>query len=143
MAQNPVRTEVAAAPERGPNWLKCELHVQHPGRLLSLILGDFVNNLRCTLDHSLTAISPRTGRNLNFPVAIAKGDWESWAEKWLKAGVGEGALAAIGADQPYHVAVGQNPEDHRLRILSRLNNADKHRLLQVTRMGHPTSSLPI
>lgn len=135
LSQNFVRTEVAAAPERGPNWLKCELHVKHPGTLLSLILGDFLNNLRCALDHSLTAINPQAGRNLNFPVAITSGDWEAWAEKWRKAGGQEGALAAIGADQPYRAGVGQDPKDHRLRILSRLNNADKHRLLQVMHVG--------
>lgn len=135
LAQNPVRTEVVAAPERGPNWLKCELHVQHPGTLLSLILGDFLNNLRCALDHSLTAINPRAGRNLNFPVAITSGDWDAWTKKWLKAGGQEGALTAIGADQPYRAPIDQNPEDHRLRIISRLNNADKHRLLQVTQIG--------
>lgn len=58
----PITVVTAAAPERGPNWLQMELDVQHPGTVIALWFGDFLHNLRCALDHSLTAIDPRAGK---------------------------------------------------------------------------------
>lgn len=133
--QNPLSFETIAAPERGPNWLRCELHVTHPGNAISLMFGDFLHNLRCALDHSLTAIDPKAGLRANFPACLTEAQFENWAADWTAAGGSDGALAAIRARQPYHAAGGLDPEDYVLRIVARLNNADKHRLLNLTPVG--------
>jgi hypothetical protein len=135
--QHPVRTEIIAAPERGPNWLKCELHVTHPDTSISLMFGDFLHNLRCALDHSLTAIDPRAGRRANFPASLTEADFDNkWAAEWTDAGGSGGSLAAIRENQPFHgTALGVDPENFVLRIVARLNNADKHRLLNLTPIG--------
>ena len=133
--QPPVTVETIAAPERGPNWLRCELHVTHPGKPISLMLGDFLHNLRCALDHSLTAIDPKAGRREVFPTSLTEADFDNWAAKWTAAGGSAGALAAIRARQPFHASDGKDPEDYVLRIVARLNNVDKHRLLNLTPVG--------
>lgn len=135
--QSPVTTEIMSAPERGPNWLRCDLHANHPDSSISLMFGDFLHNLRCALDHSLTAIDPKAGRDTNFPAALTEADFNnSFAAKWTKAGGSEESLAAIRENQPFHgLALGVDPEDYVLRIVARLNNADKHRLLNLTPIG--------
>lgn len=135
LEQPPIATEMLAAPERGPNWLKCDLHVTHPPDLIPLTLGDFLHNLRCALDHSLTAIDARAGRRLNFPVVDGETEFNKWAADWREAKGGEGPIAAIRARQAFNDDQGRNPLDYDLRIITRLNNADKHRLLTVTSVG--------
>jgi hypothetical protein len=131
----PLSTEAFAAPEHGPNWLRFDLLVTHPDPNIALTLGDFLHNVRCALDHSLTAIDAKAGRNLNFPTALSEADFDTWAEKWTKAGGTDGALAAIRLRQPFHAPEGQDPEDYVLRTVARLNNTDKHRLLHTTPVG--------
>jgi hypothetical protein len=131
----PIQMETVAAPERGPNWLRCELKVTQPGTPISLMLGDFLHNLRCALDHSLTAIDPKAGRRTNFPASLTEAEFEKWAEAWRESGGSEEPIRAIRARQPFLAADGRDPEDFVLRIVARLNNADKHRLLNLTPVG--------
>lgn len=135
IADSPLKTECFAAPEHGPNWLRFDLLVTHPDADITLTLGDFLHNLRCAMDHSLTAIDARAGRRLNFPVSTTEADFDRWAASWTAAGGSDGALSAIRSRQPFHAPDGQDVEDYVLRIVARLNNTDKHRLLNVTPVG--------
>lgn len=111
---NPLAFETVAAPERGANWLKCELRVTHPGKMISLMFGDFLHNLRCALDYSLTAIDPKSGRRTNFLASLTEAEFEDWAAKWTDSGGSPGALAEIRRRQPFQAAHGLNPEDYVL-----------------------------
>lgn len=135
VSEGPLAFETLPAPERGANWLKCELRVTHPDKLIALMLGDFLHNLRGALDHSLTAIDPRAGRKVNFPVCLTETEFNGWAQKWIQSGGSTGALAEIRRHQPFHAGNGLDPEDYVLRIVSRLSNIDKHRLLNLTPVG--------
>lgn len=131
----PITMETHAAPERGPNWLRIDASVRHPGTPISLMLGDFLHNLRCALDHSLTALDPKAGRRTNFPTSVTEAEFNNWAQGWRDAGGTEEVIQAIRQHQPFLAPLDKNPEDFVLRIVSRLNNADKHRLLNVTPIG--------
>ncbi|QVI30121.1 hypothetical protein MN2019_12975 [Mycolicibacterium neoaurum] len=131
----PLTFETVPATERGTNWLRCELRVTHPDKLIALMFGDFLHNLRGALDHSLTAIDPQAGRKVNFPVCLTEAEFDGWAPKWINPGGSAGALAALRQYQPFHAADGLDPEDYVLRIVARLSNTDKHRLLNLTPVG--------
>ncbi|AQT79629.1 hypothetical protein B1R94_10645 [Mycolicibacterium litorale] len=131
----PLTFETVPAPERGANWLKCELRVTHPDKLIALMFGDFLHNLRGALDHSLTAIDPQAGRRVNFPVCLTEAEFDGWAPRWINPGGSAGALAAVRQYQPFHARDNLDPEDYVLRIIARLSNTDKHRLLNLTPVG--------
>lgn len=133
--QPPITPEFFPATELGPNWLRCEVQVDDPPALIPLILGDCLHNLRCALDHSLTAIDRRAGRRLSFPIAETETEFERFVNDWIEARGGEGALAAIRARQPFTDVQGRDPQDYYLRILSRLSNEDKHRVLNLVSVG--------
>lgn len=133
--EGPLEFETLPAPERGPNWLKCELRVTHPDESIALMFGDFLHNLRGALDHSLTAIDPKAGRKVNFPACLTEAEFDGWAPKWSRPGGSHGALAEIRRGQPFHAKDGRSPEDNVLRIVARLSNTDKHRLLNLTPIG--------
>lgn len=131
----PITMGTFAAADRGPNWLRMELNVKHPGNPIALMLGDFLHNLRCALDHSLTALDPKAARRVNFPVCSVEADFKQWARAWKKAGGTDEVIQSVRNQQPFLAPPDMNPEDYVLRIVARLNNTDKHRLLNLTPIG--------
>ena len=111
-----------------------------PNPMLPIMVGDFVHNLRAALDHFVANYVPANrSRNAYFPM-LQRDIWERdsvghllrtnrdarRSYKSATKGLPDLALAAVEAVQPYHLHVagfGQTP----LGILSRLENADKHR----------------
>jgi len=104
-----------------------------PPARLGVILGDFVQNLRASLDHLVWQLVILNGRmpnrDVSFPI---------WRTAGEAAGKGEQRLGRLRSDhraavellQPHHA--GNRVEDHGLAILAWLSNTDKHRVL------HPT-----
>jgi len=105
--------------------LVCKVH-RHPPLRLGVLLGDFLHNLRSSLDHLawqlVLADGGTPGRKTAFPILLKKGS------KPLKIAGGVSAKAAdlVECLQPYNNMSG-SPREHPLFILSRLNIIDKHR----------------
>lgn len=110
-----------------------------PDPMIAVMLGDFIHNLRSALDHIVVACVPKVRRNsAGFPIEFrdiwAKGadgqfvvNYSEAREKFASAikGLPDAAIAVIKRYQPYHLGSGA----HRatVGIISRLENADKHR----------------
>lgn len=129
-----------ATPRRQNRVRRYALRFDDPDPMIVAILGDFVHNLRSALDQIVVATSPpRNRKNASFPIAytnlferdangeLVHPDAEA-RERFRRAVAGlkqnADALAVVLAMQPYQSA---NPALHTLGILSRLENADKHR----------------
>lgn len=104
-----------------------------PDSRMSLILGDFIHNLRTCLNHMTGQLAMIDGHDvlerssLEFPIFIDrsayKKDEDRKIGKYIK---NTEVLGAIEALQPYH---DNNPKNHPLWLLSELDNIDKHRTL--------------
>lgn len=104
-----------------------------------LLLGDFISNLRASLDHlvwQLVILSgAKPGRDNQFPIAArgtqywcAKKDGTPSMRDRMLRGVAEEYRTRIDAIQPYRA--GRDIEYVGLVILSRLSNTDKHQIIQ-------------
>jgi hypothetical protein len=112
-----------------------------PNPTLAVMLGDFVHNLRSALDHVVVASVPKTHRNTaSFPIAHAdpfakraNGEFgvkdNDAREKFETAirGLTPEAQAVVIRNQPYRLGV--DAYRSSIGIISRLENADKHRSL--------------
>jgi hypothetical protein len=113
-----------------------------PDPKLAVLIGDFVHNLRSALDHIAVAIAPpQRWKSAGFPICfediwgtLSDGSFVSRDEQARKRfssltdGMSAGAITLIKRLQPYS----NPPEDvmaHPVGVLSRLENADKHRSL--------------
>ena|GEM_PF-2170485 len=112
-----------------------------PPRELSLVLGDYVHNLRSALDHLVwqLVIANRQvpGKRNKFPIAATKAEWRDQVENggWLK-GVHPDAVAIIKRLQP---CSGKGPpSDHLLAGLNILDISDKHHVLATGALGIPS-----
>lgn len=124
-----------------PNWKVLEVVVKDPpaaDESLSLMLGDYVHNLRSCLDHLVAQLSVLNGhkigvsRLLAFPICKADTDWNSQRYKVANF-LSPDAVTAINREQPYHaLASGRDPLAQILWVLSELDNIDKHRVIVVT-----------
>ena len=106
-----------------------------PPTVLALVLGDFLNNLRSSLDYVARQLVIAAGNSpidggpgsTQFPIHLAaKG-----VPTTISPGITEGARAILDRIQPYKAephAVAKHP----LALLSLLNNTDKHQLLNLT-----------
>jgi hypothetical protein len=115
---------------------------EQPDPTLAVLIGDFVHNMRSALDHIAVAIAPpKRWKSAGFPICFediwetnGDGSYVSNDEQMRKRfsslveGMPTGAVALIKRLQPY-----SNPADdiaaHPIGVLSRLENADKHRNL--------------
>jgi len=109
-----------------------------PDPMLSAMIGDCVHDIRCALDHVVTAhVPPKFSRASNFPIRL-KDPWEKNADGGFVypdkeragfdgaiEGLGERATALIKALQPY--ASHFDPMLDHLAIVNELDNSDKHR----------------
>jgi hypothetical protein len=128
-------------PDRQHNVLYRVRIIQDPDPMLALMLGDFVHNLRCALDHIIVACVPKRDRsNASFPISFAdlfatdsSGQFvvndDEARENFERCihGLHPDARAIVMRAQPYHI--GSQAGRWTLGIISRLDNADKHRAL--------------
>jgi hypothetical protein len=106
----------------------------------TMIVGDFINNVRSALDHLIYAVAKHETRNnpapkiesLSFVIADTPEDFKEWSRTRLK-GLSRGILDAIEKVQPYRSLHPVMP--HILGILRDFSNADKHRLLRLANAG--------
>lgn len=136
--------EVVRLPKskRNPKRWRYKLVMESPDAMVAIMLGDFIHNLRSALDHIVVACSvPKHRKSASFPVLYedvfardAHGEFihpdAERREDFRTAlrGLERRAhpLAMVLAAQPYKSA---DPANHIFGILSRLENADKHRRL--------------
>jgi hypothetical protein len=145
----PYRAERVTQPNSQSHIWRYVLRVTHqPGPELAILVGDFLHNVRTSLDHIAVASVPASRRrSAGFPV-LQRDPWETDADgnylvesdavrtafESRTRGLAPEALALVKKMQPYTV-----PESDRhtcaLDMLSRLENADKHRGLVTVASG--------
>jgi hypothetical protein len=102
----------------------------------SLIVGDSLHGLRCSLDHLVYTIAiVESGKNpppdedkLAFPIASTKTEFTKVEGRRL-SGISSQVKASIESMQPYNRGHSKLPPP--LAILRDLNNTDKHKLLRL------------
>jgi hypothetical protein len=113
---------------------------EQPDPMIAVMLGDFIHNLRSALDYIVVACVPKQRRGkASFPILFkdifAKGKNEEFMVKNATLrksfesaieGLHPKARAYIISLQPYNFS---SPDLIALGIISRLENADKHRQL--------------
>lgn len=119
--------------------LSFELLYPLPDRL-AILAGDACHSLRSALDHIVYAVSEGSDNRSRsyWPIALDKSDYllprgkepcqrPSMRDEAL-SGVPEPIRLIIDETQPYHG--GDRKDIHVLAVIARLDNADKHRLVQ-------------
>ena len=115
-------------------WMEFRGKARHGDPTLSVLLGEFLHDLRSGLDHAVTAIVLASGaaltRQHQFPICSSPAGFRSMAGTKRKpagalAGITSG-FAEIESFQPYHAAAGAIAA---VALLQRLSNSDKHRRL--------------
>lgn len=135
-----VQLERVDALERGQGWVGIDLIIEHPGEDLALLIGDFLHNLRCAMDHTLAVLNPECARSLGFPACSSEQSFDKWASRWVKAGGQSVVVDVLRRHQSFTLLdefdseslSRLDPDNYALRIVARLNNADKHELLHTT-----------
>jgi hypothetical protein len=110
--------------------------LRFPPSHISQLIGDCLQNLRCSLDHLAYALAVKNKGSLTdseaidtaFPIFITQPGFRTRGKGRIKH-LSRGAQTAIDALQPYHTP---QPDSHRLWLLKTLNDIDKHRRLLVT-----------
>jgi hypothetical protein len=104
------------------------VHIREsPPSLLGLIFGDFIHNLRASLDNLIYELAPpRTRRRtkLSFPIYDKEDAFDREARPLLQ-GVGDEVVEVLERFQPYP---GPNEDLEHLRVLNAFWNQDKHRV---------------
>jgi hypothetical protein len=144
-AMNPYEVVRIRQKQRYRNrWRYKLVFTEQPNAMIAVMLGDFVHNLRSALDHAVVACSvPRFQKRASFPIAYkniwardASGDYlirdDEGRESFARAieGLTSEARKVILRAQPYMAGSGGEHADRDIiGVLSRLENADKHRQL--------------
>ncbi|HLY68074.1 MAG TPA: hypothetical protein VKU60_21220, partial [Chloroflexota bacterium] len=119
---------------------------EQPDPELAIALGDVIHNMRSALDHLATALVPTRRRySASFPIILDNIEDAALPTPYdLKSraafdtavtGMPAKAIAIVKAFQPYRAGADRDPRFHALAILSRWENADKHRQLLVVSSG--------
>lgn len=115
----------------------------------SLIVGDFVQNLRASLDHVVCAAIAASGSSLTtrnaFPIFLSPPDRDRRAKaRWDRqlAGLAPEAVSLIDHVQPYKQD--EKATHDALACLQALSNEDKHRVVlqTVKALPHPDEAAP-
>jgi hypothetical protein len=97
---------------------------------LGVIVGDFLHNLRCVLDHLVWQLvelnGGQPGEHNQFPIFDTPEAYRKKAGRFL-SGVAPIHKAIIERFQPYHLD--SEPAYHNLAVLRNLSNIDKHRFV--------------
>jgi hypothetical protein len=103
---------------------------------LSLIIGDFLQNLRSSLDYLVwelvLAAKNTPDHNNMFPICATQDAFKQQLARHRLYGVSVDAIAEIEALQPYHD--GQDPHGNVLIVIDNLCNINKHRRVLTTIM---------
>jgi len=120
-------------------WARGRMRIfDEPPEDLALLVGDFVQNLRASLDHSVYALATRKTERTEFPVHLDQlqytgllrpDDPKSSARELALAFVPDEYRAIIDATQPYNRGNMKAARQDPLAILAWLSNVDKHRLI--------------
>jgi hypothetical protein len=153
---DPYRAELRTVKRRGqPAVWSYVLRVDQPEpelrAELSLQLGDFIHNLRSSLDHLAAALVPSNRRTQSYFPILDRDLWARDAKRRYivrdpetrktfergTRGMDPRAIENIKALQPYRATSRSFVSQHELLIISRLDNADKHSRLipYVTRLN--------
>ena len=120
--------EARPGPQPGQVAIFATRDVSVPTTDWALIVGDCVHDARAALDYAAwqaAGVDPED-RDTSFPIACAAAEWRSVKSSAQKLPKAFGRLVTIA--QP---CFARSAQDTPLRVLRVLNNADKHRLLQV------------
>lgn len=107
--------------------------IESPPDVMALLCGDILNNTRAALDHLIWALATarkgksyvlKHGGRLQFPAAI---DEETFPDD-LSRFLSQKDIDGIKRVQPY---ASNDPHDDLIRVMSQLNNVDKHRFLHI------------
>lgn len=142
---NPYEAVRAPPPDEQPDiWLYRLRITEQPDARVALIAGDLAHNIRTIFDHLAVAVTGH--RDASFPVCY-KDPWETLSDGSLRPerekarasfeskldGASTDAVALVKALQPY--SAGDDWANHPLGIISKLDNADKHRNMIPTTVG--------
>jgi hypothetical protein len=129
---------------------------KEPDRDMEVLVGDFIHNLRASLDHLAAALKPDRGKSKTVFPTVGEDPWRRKANTrryvdrnpWVRKGflrniegMHPTAQAYIKRLQPYNEAYDSNT--HMLSILNTLDNADKHYELMDIRTGFTNAHLTI
>jgi hypothetical protein len=97
---------------------------------LGVIVGDFLHNLRCVLDHLVWQLVVLNGQEPSdhnqFPIFDTPDAYKKKAGRYLR-GIAADHRALVETFQPYHL--GDDAASHYLAVLRDLSNIDKHRFV--------------
>jgi hypothetical protein len=124
-------------PKRTEEVVRARISKQPPPQL-AIIIGDLLHNLRSALDHLVCQLVMANGKgscsDTQFPICKERDEFfgnpkvKKSPQSAKVQHVASGAQTVIESLQPYnHLPV----DDHPLYLLNRLNNRDKHRLLNL------------
>lgn len=144
---NPYRVRSQVNPERTQYVFRVEVAADPPD-VLTVILGDALQNLRATLEHIVWHLCSRRDNSTGFPIISKRSDWATYdAAGVIQRGNGlykirdldPGAIKVIDGYQPYH-----RPNEVRtdaLWALNKLANVDRHHSLHLLGGQAHTASL--
>lgn len=117
----------------------------NPPLRFSIMAGEIVHHLRSSLDHLITALVIRNGVEPSyqhqFPICTSEHDFERACKKGQIRGVSESAKKLIRSVQPFTTPT---PSNTILNVITKYDNADKHRLLVVvTAIAHLSDGITI
>ena len=121
-------------------WQVGRFHVlREPPADWSLWFGDFVQNLRASLDHSIASLSTASKERIEYPIKLQRDQYlgpidsrnpGSRSHRDIDlAGIDDPYMAIVDASQPYLRGNIKAARKDPLAILAWLSNADKHRLI--------------
>ncbi len=136
---------------QGTEWIYTVHHDLQVPRMLPVIVGEFLFDVRSSLDHLMAVcVSIGAEDKSQFPI-FTQDIWaagssqketkrlESNRATWDRytQGAKPEVIAFLRSVQPYQRALhnAANPEDHALAILNEFQNADKHRQLGIVSTG--------
>lgn len=102
---------------------------------LSLLIGDFVHNVRSALDHAIYEISSlsdtdKLRKHLQFPICDTSEKYAEACRRHQLDGLLHAQEVIIERYQPYNFPQGFS--DDALSLLREINIVDKHHIIQVT-----------
>ena len=145
-ASNPYKVVRVRKSKRQDKTWQYRLVMDPPDPMFAMVIGDFVHNLRSALDHVVVAcVPPRYRKSASWPVLhediLARNPDGTFVHpdsqrrrELLKVigGLSDDAFTFVIAMQPHRRS---QPESDALGLLSRLENADKHRNLLAVGAG--------
>jgi hypothetical protein len=112
-------------PKRGGHDFRVHVRNQIPDSI-GLIFGDFIHNLRASLDNLVYELAFQNRRTISFPVYSDRAKFSTEFEPLLRSSVPPEAFQIIERVQPYHATDSSDPRV-RLGLLNSFWNGDKHR----------------